>query len=139
MIRSSIAAAAVLLSCASVILAPANAAAQTYGGPVAVVVAIPIPPGLTRAKIEALFVEQAPKYAAIPTLKQKYFTINEETHRAGGIYLWINAEAARAFFNQTWHDRVKATYGADAELTWFDAPVIIEGKAGMAPAQPAKR
>lgn len=138
MIRSSIAAAAVLLGTMSAVLAPADAAAQTYSGPVAVVVAIPIPPGLTRARIEALFVEQAPKYAAIPTLKQKYFTINEETRRAGGIYLWTNADAARAFYNQAWHDRVKATYGVDAEMTWFDAPVIIEGKAGMAPAQPAK-
>ncbi len=132
MIRASIAAAAALL----VAVSTTPAAAQTYTGPVAVVVAIPIPPGLSRDKIEALFKQQAPQYAAIPTLKQKYFTINEETHRAGGIYLWTNADAARAFFNQTWHDRVKATYGADAEVTWFDAPLIIQGKAGMAPQEP---
>ena len=111
----------------------ASAHAESYTGPVAVTVAIPIPPGLTRGKIEGLFKQQAPAYAAIPTLKQKYFTNNEETHRAGGIYLWVNAEAARAFYNDAWKARVKAAYGADAELTWFDAPVIIQGKAGMNP------
>jgi hypothetical protein len=110
----------------------AAARAQSYSGPVAVVVAIPIPAGLTRDKIEALFRQQAPAFAAIPTLKQKYFTINDETHRAGGIYLWTNAQAARDFYSDTWRARVKSTYGADAELTWFDAPVIIQGKAGMA-------
>ena len=109
----------------------AFANAQGYSGPVAVVVAIPIPPGLSRDKIEALFKQQAPSFAAIPTLKQKYFTINDETRRAGGIYLWTNADAAHAFYSDAWRARVKATYGADAELTWFDAPVIIEGKAGM--------
>lgn len=107
--------------------------AQAYAGPVAVVVAIPIPAGLSRDRIEALFKQQAPTFAAIPTLKQKYFTINEETRRAGGIYLWTDASAARAFYSDAWRARVKATYGADAELTWFDAPVIIQGKAGMTP------
>lgn len=112
---------------------PPIAQAEPYSGPVAVVVAIPIPPGLARDKIEALFRQQAPSFAAIPTLKQKYFTINEETHRAGGVYLWVNAQAARAFYSDTWHARVKAAYGSDAELTWFDAPVIVQGKAGRAP------
>jgi hypothetical protein len=98
---------------------------------VAVVVAIPIPPGLSREKIVALFQLQAPAFAAIPTLKQKYFTLNEDTHRAGGIYLWVDAAAAHAFYSDAWHARVKATYGADAEITWYDAPVIIQGKAGM--------
>jgi hypothetical protein len=118
------------LACA--VMSP-SAQAQIYSGPVAVVVAIPIPPGLSRDKIEALFKQQAPSFAAIPTLKQKYFTINDETQRAGGIYLWVNAQVARSFYSDAWRARVKATYGADAELTWFDAPVIIMGKAGMAP------
>jgi hypothetical protein len=110
-----------------------SAGAEGYDGPVAVVVAIPIPAGLSREKIETLFRQQAPAFAEIASLKQKYFTINEATHRAGGIYLWVNAEAARAFYDDPWHARVKAAYGADAEMTWFDAPVIIQGKAGMTP------
>lgn len=109
----------------------APALAAPYTGPVAVIVAIPIPAGLGRDKIEGLFRQQAPAFAAIPTLKQKYFTINEETHRAGGIYLWTNAEAAKAFYSDAWKAQVKSTFGADAELTWYDAPVIIQGKAGM--------
>ena len=113
--------------------ASAQTAPSPYAGPVAVVVAIPIPAGLSRAQIEGLFKQQAPAYAAIPTLKQKYFTVNEETHRAGGVYLWENAAAARAFYSDQWKARVAATYGAPAELTWFDAPLVIQGKAGMAP------
>ena len=110
-----------------------TAQAPAYDGPVAVVVSIPIPPSVSRAVVEATFRKQAPGFQALPGLKQKYFTVNSQTHRAGGIYLWANAAAAQAFYTDTWKAQVQAAFGAPAELTWFDAPLIIQGKAGMAP------
>ena len=112
---------------------PANAprASAPYNGPVVVVVSIPVPQGLTRAKIEATFRKVAPAYEAIPELKQKYFTVNDQTHRAGGIYLWTNLAAAKAFYTDAWRAGVVQTFHAPAELTWFDAPLIIKGRAGM--------
>jgi hypothetical protein len=105
--------------------------ADDYKGPVAVVVAIPIPAAMTRAAVEAAFTKSAPAFKAMPDLKQKYFTVNDETHKAGGIYLWSSRAAAQAFFSDSWKAGIVSTYGAPAELTWYDAPLIIQGKAGM--------
>ena len=116
---------AVMLGAASTQADPA------YNGPVVVVVSIPIPPAIPRAAILDAFNKQSPAFQALPNLKQKYFTVNDETHRAGGIYLWTNAAAAKAFYSDKWKSGVQSTFGAPAELTWFDAPVIIQGKAGM--------
>ena len=119
------------LSAVLSLAAASGAAAQAYKGPVAVVVSIPVPAGLTRAAVEAQFAKLAPTYRAIPTLKQKYFTINDDTHRAGGIYLWADRAAAQAFYSDVWRASVLKAYGAPADLTWFDAPLVIQGGAGM--------
>ena len=111
--------------------ATAEPVRQAYSGPEVVIVSIPVPARLSRAAIEATFRKVAPTYEAIPDLKQKYFTVNDETHRAGGVYLWTNLAAARAFYNDAWKAGVLKTFGAAADLTWFDAPVIIQGRAGM--------
>jgi hypothetical protein len=93
---------------------------------VAVVVTIPIPAGLDRAKIVAGMEKTVPKYQALPGLVRKYFTISED-HRFGGIYLWKSREAAVAYYDDAWRARILKTYGAPAEVTYFDVPIAIEG------------
>ena len=67
----------------------------------------------------------------MPGLKQKYFTVSDDGQRAGGIYLWASAAAARDFFSEAWKAKITASYGSPAEMVWFDAPLIIQGRAGM--------
>jgi hypothetical protein len=125
MIRTLILFAALLVPAATV---PAQTPAA-YNGPVAVVVAIPIPAGLTRPLIEAQFGQLVPAFQRIPGLKQKYFTVNDG--KAGGIYLFVNRAAADAFFTDNWRAGVAKTYGTAPEVTFFDAPIVIQGPAGM--------
>jgi len=131
MFRSLIIHAGLALGLAGSAAAQDTTSPAAYGGPVAVVVSIAVPPGLSRAKVEALFQQQAPSFQALPALKQKYFTVSDDGRYAGGIYLWTTAAAAREFFNDTWKSRVVSAYGSPAELRWFDAPLVIQGKAGM--------
>lgn len=97
------------------------------GEQVAVLVNIPIPAGLTHEAIEAQFQNTAPQYERLPGLTRKYFTISDD-RKAGGIYLWESREAASAFYNESWRARVLKTYGAPAEVTFFDVPVVVESK-----------
>ncbi len=131
MIRKMISVGAITTILAVVGAASAQQSGNEYKGPVAVVVAIPIPAGMSRAAVEASFQKSAPAFQSLPDLKEKYFTVNEETHRAGGIYLWSSRAAAQAFFSDSWKAGINSTYGSPAELTWYDAPLIIQGKAGM--------
>ena len=130
-IRSMLLVGALALACISFHSSNAQEAG-TYSGPVAVVVAINIPPGLARTQIEGLFKQQSPAFQKLPGLKQKYFTVN--ANQAGGIYLFASRAAAEAFFTTQWTEQVTKTYGSKPNVTYFDAPVIIQGPAGMAAA-----
>ncbi len=102
---------------------PAPAAA----GKVAVLVVISTPPGITRQRIEAGMQAAVPQYQKLPGLIRKYFTVNGDGF--GGIYLFQSRAIAESWFNATWHERVKATYGRDGQVTIFDVPIAIEGPA----------
>jgi hypothetical protein len=93
-------------------------------GPVATVVTVKTPPGVTRAMIEGGFRQAVPVYQKVPGLIRKYFTVNDEVF--GGMYLWKDRAAAEAWFNAQWRAKARATYGSEPTVTYFDAPVQIE-------------
>jgi hypothetical protein len=95
---------------------------------VTVVVDITTPRGLTRPMIEAGMERSKPTYQAIPGLIRKYFTIGDDGH-FGGIYLWTDRAAAQAWFNAAWRTRVVATYGSEPKITYYDAPIVLDGMA----------
>lgn len=109
---------------ASLILAISMAGAA-LAQPVAVVVVIKTPPPITRPILETEFRKAAPTYQKIPGLIRKYFTATGDTF--GGIYLWKDRAAAEAWFSDAWRARARATYGAEPSVSYYDAPLIIEG------------
>lgn len=92
---------------------------------VATVVSVKIPPHVPREVILAGFDKAAPDFKKVPGLIRKSFTVNEEG--LGGIYLWTNRAAAEAWFTPAWHSRVVKTYGIDGTVSYYDAPITIEG------------
>lgn len=99
--------------------------------PVATLVVVKTPPGVTRAIIEAGFAKAVPVYKKVPGLIRKYFTVNETGF--GGMYLWKSRAAAEAWYTPEWRARSKATYGVEPELTYFDSPLQIENGAPKSP------
>lgn len=86
--------------------------------------AAPVPASVTRAQIEAGFTASAPVYQNAPGLRRKWFLISGDG-RIGGVYLWTDRAAADAFYSAAWHDRVRKTYGQDASIRYFEAPVVM--------------
>jgi hypothetical protein len=113
-----------LLAALSVLALAAPARAEPADLPVATIVVVRTPAGVTRAMIDAGFDKAAPTYRKVPGLLRKYFTVNEASF--GGMYLWKSRAAAEAWFTQEWRARAKATYGAEPELTYFDSPLQID-------------
>jgi heme-degrading monooxygenase HmoA len=91
---------------------------------VATYVSLPVPPGIDRARLLAEFNAAVPTYQKVPGLLRKYFTVGDDG-RFGGIYLWVTAASAEAWFSPAWHERVRKTYGTDAVIEWFDAPIVL--------------
>jgi heme-degrading monooxygenase HmoA len=109
--------------------APGGPAADADSPSVTTWVSLPIPPGVTRAQLVAGFQAAVPEYQRVPGLLRKHFVI-EADGRFGGVYLWRDEAAARAWFSDSWRQRALKAYGAQPTLTWFDTPILL-------PVQPA--
>lgn len=116
-----------LASLAALALMGSSASAQppaTAGQPVAGVVAIPVPPGAPRSLIEAEMQKAVPAYKRVPGLLRKYFTVGNGAF--GGIYLFQTRAAADAWFSDAWRKRIQDSYNAQASVTVYDAPIVLD-------------
>lgn len=107
-------------------LAVPSAVAQPTAAekPVATIVVIKTPAGITRPVLEAGFKQALPVYEKIPGLLRKFFIANEDSF--GGMYLWKDRASADAWYTAAWRAKAKATYGSEPQLTYFDSPVQID-------------
>jgi hypothetical protein len=98
------------------------------GNPVVVVVRVPDPPGVDREKIEEGMAKSVPTYETAPGLIRKYFIFTED-QKFGGIYLWDSRKAAEAWYTESviWHNGVSKITGLRADLTYFEAPMVVDG------------
>jgi hypothetical protein len=87
-----------------------------------------MPRGVSREQAIAAMQKTVPQYQALPGLARKYFTISDDG-KFGGIYLWNSRAQAQAWFNDAWRAKATATYGASPEVTYFDAPIVIDNTA----------
>ena len=114
---------------ATLVLAAPNALAQSVASekPVATLVVIKTPAGITRPMLEGGFKQALPVYEKIPGLLRKFFIANEDSF--GGMYLWKDRASADAWYTAAWRAKAKATYGSEPQLTYFDSPLQIDNEA----------
>jgi hypothetical protein len=55
-------------------------------------------------------------------------TLAQTDAQFGGVYLWDTQTSAQNWFSPVWHERVRKTYGAAAQIEWLDAPIAIASK-----------
>ena len=96
------------------------------------VVQFTLPKPVSLEEAARTFESSAPKYKNLPGLVRKYYLRSEDGARAGGVYLWETRAAAEAVYNGEWKARVKALYGSEPEIAFFDTPVIVDNAAGGA-------
>jgi len=84
------------------------------------------PPPITREKAGQTFLSAAPKYKDLPGLIRKYFILSQDGGTAAGIYLWNSREDADRIYTEDWKSFVRERYGADALLTYFECPVVVD-------------
>lgn len=99
--------------------------------PVMVVVEVPIPHGMPRERIVEGMRQTIPQYRSVPGLVRKSFTVADKNF--GGIYLFADRASADAWFNDAWRVRIRTTYGADANVTYYSTPIILDNSPPPAP------
>ena len=93
---------------------------------ITVITRFPLPTGLTAEQIRAAFEEAAPKFRNVPGLVRKQFLHSKDCRTAGGVYLWNDERAARAFMTERVAPMIRAKFNVDPVIEFYDSPVIVE-------------
>lgn len=77
-------------------------------------------------EVTAIFESTAPKYKGRQGLHKKMYTRSEDGLIVGALYFWESRADAEATYTQAWREMVTSKYGTEPEITFFDAPVIVD-------------
>ena len=88
-----------------------------------------LPKPITREEARAIFLGTAPKYRGVQGLLQKIYVLSEDGATAGGVYLWNSRREAEAMYTDAWRAFVRAKYGTEPDVTYFDSPVLVDNVA----------
>lgn len=97
---------------------------------IAAIVRYRLPPGIDREACRAHYLKIAPGFGDVPGLIRKQF-IWSETGVAGGVYQWKTLEDAKRFYTGPWLDGIRARYGGDPDIEYFDVFAITDVPGGV--------
>ena len=86
---------------------------------------IRLPAPVPRDEVVAAFEASAPRYRGTPGLLRKYY-LYDGLDLVGGFYVWSDRAAAEAVHTESWLKQVGDRYGAVANITYFDVPVVVD-------------
>jgi hypothetical protein len=70
--------------------------------------------------------EARTKFAGMPGLRSKTFTVNAAKREAVNFYIWDSEDAARAFFSDAILERVTALYGVRPRVEFVEIAAVVE-------------
>jgi len=88
-----------------------------------------LPPQMSQSACAEHFRAIAPRFRDVPGLIRKQF-IYADDGWAGGIYLWETRAAAEAFYSGPWLDGIRARYGMDPQIRFFQTACVTDNAAG---------
>jgi len=86
----------------------------------------PLSKPVTREEARSIFLSTASTYQGVPGLIRKVYVLPQDGTTVGGIYLWKSREDAEKMYTEAWHAFVRLRYGADATVTYFESPVVVD-------------
>jgi heme-degrading monooxygenase HmoA len=93
---------------------------------ITVVTRFSLPADVTAEQISATFDQVAPRFRNVPGLVRKQFLRSKDCRTAGGVYLWNNEPAARAFMTERVGPMIREKFHVDPTIEFYDSPVIVE-------------
>jgi len=97
---------------------------------ITVYVQIDLPQPQPRDEVIAAFEASAPNYDGTAGLQRKYY-LYDGKKRVGGFYVWTERALAEALHSEDWLKKVSDRYGATAEITYFEVPVLVDNEGAM--------
>ena len=89
-----------------------------------------LPEGISRDKVVAGMHDVAPRWRKEPNLVRKTFIFDAHANQAGAFYLWTDRVSAEAAHDEGWRQRIRATYGSEPRIRYFDTPLVVDNALG---------
>lgn len=90
-----------------------------------------LPAGITRDEVVQGMRDGAPRWRNEKDLIRKTFVFDPAASQAGAFYLWKNRQAAERAHDQAWRQGVRARYGSDPVIRYFDTPMVVDNALGQ--------
>lgn len=74
----------------------------------------------------------APDFLKIPGFLRKQFICSRDGKVAGGVYMWETQEAAERFYSGEWLAGIRARYGTEPRMTYFETVALTDKASGQA-------
>jgi hypothetical protein len=94
------------------------------------IVQFDLPAGMTRADVLAKYRQTAPGWAGNADLLRKYYFFDAARSLGGGVYVWKNREAALRAHGEGYRARIRALYGSEPRMNFFDTLVLVDNLHG---------
>jgi hypothetical protein len=91
-----------------------------------------LPPSVGLEECRTHFTKIAPDFLKIPGFLRKQFICNRDGKVAGGVYMWESQEAAERFYTGEWLEGIRARYGNDPKITYFETVALTDKASGRA-------
>jgi hypothetical protein len=82
----------------------------------------------------AHFAKIAPDFLRVPGFVRKQFICRRDGKIAGGAYMWESQEAAEAFYSGPWAEGIRARYGSEPRISYYETVAIADKVSGTADA-----
>lgn len=74
----------------------------------------------------------APDFLKAPGFVRKQFICMKDGGVAGGVYMWETQTAAENFYSGPWRDGIRARYGNDPKIQYFETVALTDKATGVA-------
>jgi hypothetical protein len=95
---------------------------------IAVLVRFRYESGFSEARVRQVADAARGKFAGMPGLRSKAFTIDPANREALNFYVWESEEPAKAFFSQQLIDRVTELYGVRPTVQFMNVVALVENQ-----------
>ena len=91
-----------------------------------------LPPEIGLNECRAHFAKIAPDFLKIPGFLRKQFICARDGKIAGGAYMWESQEAAERFDSGEWLAGIRARYGTEPRISYFETVALADKASGQA-------
>src|SRR5262249_30803608 len=96
---------------------------------IAVLVRFHYESGFSEERVRQIAEAARTKFAGMPGLRSKTFTIDPANREALNFYVWESEEAAKAFFSPQLMDRVTELYGVPPTVQFVEVVALVDNRA----------